>query len=90
MEILIGLAVLVIAAALICLWLAGGLFGRVLAFLILAPVLALTCSFIIAGNLDAGSPWGLLAGPFWAWIIASLPAYHQRGALWQSGTAKAR
>jgi len=82
MEILLGL---ILAAGVICLWLAGSLFGRVLAFLILTPVMALTCSFALAGNLDTGNWLGLLAGPFWAWVIASLPAYHQRGLLWKSG-----
>ena len=38
MELLIGIAVLALIAGMVCVWLTGNLFGRVLTFLVLAVV----------------------------------------------------
>lgn len=75
MAILFGL---LLAAGLLCLWLAGGWFGRVLAFVVLAIPLGLIVSTAVTGSLDQINPVALLAGAVAAWFVGGIPAYVRR------------
>jgi hypothetical protein len=74
-EILIGL---VLAAGVLWAWLAGHWFGRVLAFIVFAAVLAAIVGGLISGSLDQINPFGAIIGAVAAWFVSGIPIYCQR------------
>lgn len=81
MAILGIILALAVTAALICAWLAGNLFGRILALLVLAPVFAFGGAVLFAQIPDAtvaACSLGALIGAAIAWPLASAPVYYAR------------
>ncbi|MES2340031.1 MAG: hypothetical protein V4537_18205, partial [Pseudomonadota bacterium] len=58
-------------------WLTGNPFGRVLAFLVLAVVLA-AVGAVVAGDLEHPNLIGLLIGVALAWPVSGIPIYVRR------------
>ncbi len=96
MEILIGIVIVLGGGAMaLYIWSSGGLFGRILIFLILAPVLSLIigayfCPIDEAILHNPGGQIGFLAGLFLAWIAAGIPRYVRRADVFMARRAHSR